>query len=367
MGFPIGLKIEKRLEPSPWLKITIPASSFLLALALASLVFALQGLNPLAIYGITLSRIFGTRIGLAFLVLKAIPLLLCAVGLAVAFRARVWNIGAEGQLLLGAVAAAGLALFVMPDAPPYALIPVMFLAGFLAGAGWALIPAVLKAKLNVNEVITTLMMNYIAMKLVEYLIYGPWRGKATWGFPFTDLIPDNAVLPTIPGTNVHYPTLVLALSASAAVFVLMEKTKIGYEVRVFGDNPDLARAAGMRPGKVIIISMLVSGGLAGLAGVGELAGVHKRLMYPESISAGYGYTAIIVAWLARLNPLACLLTAFLMGALLAAGETMRTSFLIPYASVNIFNGLILTCLVAGELMLKYRVRLVLGGRGRSGP
>ena len=162
----------------------------------------------------------------------------------------------------------------------------------------------------------------------------------------------------MPGTGIHYPTLILALLSSGAVFVLMEKTKLGYEVKVFGGNPELAKAVGMRPAKIIIACMLVSGGLAGLAGVGELAGVHKRLMYPESISAGYGYTAIIVAWLARLNPLACILTALLMGGLLAAGETMRTSFSIPYASVNVFNGLILLCVVAGEVMLRYRVRLI---------
>ncbi|OYT52675.1 sugar ABC transporter permease [Candidatus Bathyarchaeota archaeon ex4484_135] len=358
MFLPITVRVEKRLEIPPWLRLAVPVCSFLVALALASAVFAFQGLNPLAIYGTTFSRIIGTRIGLSFLVVKAIPLLLCAVGLVMAFRAQVWNIGAEGQLLLGAVAAAGLALFVMPEAPSAVLIPAMFLAGFLAGAAWALVPAVLKAKLNVNEVITTLMMNYIAAKLVEYLIYGPWRGKATWGFPFTDLIPGNAVLPTVPGTGIHYPTLMLALLSSGAVFVLMEKTKLGYEVKVFGGNPELAKAVGMRPAKIIIACMLVSGGLAGLAGVGELAGVHKRLMYPESISAGYGYTAIIVAWLARLNPLACVLTALLMGGLLAAGETMRTSFSIPYASVNVFNGLILLCVVAGEVMLRYKVKLV---------
>ncbi len=363
LGFPIALRLERRLEEEGWLKAAVPLGSLALALVLASLIFAAQGLNPLAVYGITFSRIFGTSTGLAFLLLKAIPLLLCAVGLALAFRAQVWNIGAEGQLLLGSVAAAGLALFVMPNAPPYVIIPAMFVAGFLAGAGWALLPAVLKAKLNVNEVITTLMMNYIAYKLVEYLIYGPWRGKATWGFPFTDLIPESAVLPVIPGTDVHYPTLILALASAVAMFVLMEKTGLGYEVKVYGGNPDLARAAGIRPGKLIIICMLLSGGLAGLAGVGELAGVHKRLKYPWAISAGYGFTAIIVAWLARLNPITNVLTALFMGALLAAGSMMRASFNIPYASVNIFNGLILTCLVAGEVLLRYRIRLVAAGAG----
>ena len=366
MAFPISIRLERRLEEEGWLKIAIPLASLAIALLLSSTVFAAHGLNPIRVYGVVFPRVFGTPTGLTFLVLKAIPLLLCAVGLTLAFRARVWNIGAEGQLLLGAVAAAGLALFVMPGAPSYVLIPIMFVAGFLAGAAWALLPAVLKARLNVDEVITTLMMNYIAYKLVEYLIYGPWRGQATWGFPFTDIIPENAQLPTVPGTTIHWPTLLLALLAAVGMSVLLERTSLGYEVRVFGGNPDLARAAGIRPGKLILICMLISGGLAGLAGVGELAGVHKRLKYPWAVAAGYGYTAIIVAWLARLNPLACVLTAFFMGALLAAGSMMRATFNISYASVNVFNGLILLCLVASEVLIRYRVRLVIqAGRKRG--
>ncbi|RLI07081.1 ABC transporter permease, partial [Candidatus Bathyarchaeota archaeon] len=365
MGFPIAIRVEKRLETPAWLKITIPISSLVLALVLASAVFAVQGLSPLAIYKTTFSRVLGTRIGLSFLLLKVIPLLLCAVGLTLAFRAQVWNIGAEGQLLMGAVAATGLALFLMPNAPSWILIPAMFLAGFLAGAGWALLPAVLKAKLNVNEVITTLMMNYIASKLVEYLIYGPWKGKTMRGFPYTDPLPENATLPTIPRTSIHYPTLLLALMVSALFLVILERTRLGYEVKVMGDNPDLARATGIKPGKVIVLCMLLSGGLAGLAGVGEVAGVHKRLRYPGYISAGYGYTAIIVAWLARLNPLACVISAFFMGALLASGYMMKSSFNIPEASVNVFNGLILICLVAGEVMLRYKVKLTLGPGGKA--
>ena len=361
---PIELRIERRLQVSDRLRIGIPLASLGVALALSSLVFAASGLSPLAVYGSTFSWVFSTATGLSFLIAKAIPLLLCAAGLAIAFRAQVWNIGAEGQLLLGAVVSAGLALFVLPNAPAPLLIPIMFLAGFLAGAAWALIPAVLKAKLNVNEVITTLMMNYIASKLVEYLIYGPWRGETTWGFPYTDQIPPNATLPLVPGTSIHWPTLVLALFSSLAVFLLMERTGLGYEVKVFGGNPDLAKAAGIRPSRIIIITMLISGGLAGLAGVGELAGIHKRLRNPLHISAGYGFTAIIVAWLARLNPLACVLTSLFMGSLLVAGYVMRSSMGVSEASVNIFNGLILACIVAGEVLLRYRVRVRLVQKNR---
>lgn len=353
--------VERRLEVPMWLSIAVPFLSLCLALIIAAIVFVAQGIDPIAVYGAILPRVVATEAGLSFVVLKLIPLLLCAIGLTLVFKAQVWNIGAEGQLLLGSIAATGLALFVLPNAPTLLLIPTMFLAGFLAGAVWALIPAILKVKLNVNEVITTLMMNYIAYKLVEYLIYGPWRGKRAWGFPITDVLPVK--LPTIPGTSIHYPTLLVAVTSAIAIAFVIEKTKFGYEVKVFGSNPDLARAAGVRSGKVIVLCMLLSGGLAGIAGVGEVAGVHGRLMYPWSIAAGYGYTAIIVAWLARLNPLACILTSFLMGTLLVAGSMMRTSFDVPYASVNIFNGLTLLCLVAGEVLLRYRVKLVFYGRG----
>ena len=359
---PLTIRIERRAEPEEWLKAAVPVGSVGVALALSSVIFAAHGLNPLEVYSVILRSTL-TRTGLAWAVVKLIPLLLCALGLVIVFRARIWNIGAEGQLLMGAVASAGLALFVMPDAPSAVLVPAMFIVGFLAGAGWALIPGVLRAKLGVNEVITTLMMNYIAVDILIYLTHGPWRGERAWGRPLTDPIPGQAVLPTVPGTYIHYPTLILALVLACAVHVLMEKTGLGYELKVFGDNPELARAAGMRPARLVIISMLLSGGLAGLAGVGELAGIHKMLNgeRPWSLSSGYGYTAIIVAWLARLNPLAAVVAAFFMGALVWAGMSMQTMLDLPFASVNIFNGLILVCLVSGELLLRYRVRLIWGG------
>ena len=359
---PLALRIEKRPEPEEWLKLAVPLASIGVALALSSVIFAAHGLSPLEVYGTMIGSLL-TGTGLAWVVVKLIPLLLCALGLIIAFRAKIWNIGAEGQLLMGAVASAGLALFVLRDAPGAVLIPAMFIVGFLAGAGWAFLPGLLRAKLGMNEVITTLMMNYIAANIIVYLTYGPWKGEKAWGRLLTDAIPDQAVLPTIPGTYIHYPTLALALGLAGLVYVLMERTWLGYELKVFGDNPDLARAVGMRPARLIVLSMMLSGGLAGLAGVGELATIHKRLSgeRPWAISGGYGYMAIIVAWLARLNPLAAIATSCFMGALAWAGSSLQIMLGVPYASVNIFNGLLLACLISGELMLKYRVRLVWRG------
>ncbi len=197
----------------------------------------------------------------------AIPLLLCGVGLTIAFRAVFWNIGAEGQLLLGAVAATGVGLF--SGLPEALLLPAMFLAGFLAGAGWGLIPAALKAKLGLNDVITTLMMNYIAAFLVEWLIHGPWKGTQMRGFAYTDKLPDAARLSFIPGTRIHWLTLVLGLVLAVLAYVLVTRTRQGFEIRVVGENPDAARFAGINQVKTTLLVMLISGDSLGSPGWGR--------------------------------------------------------------------------------------------------
>ncbi len=285
---------------------------------------------------------------------RAIPLLLAGVGLVLAFRGQFWNIGAEGQLLLGAVAAAGVALFVpLPD--PLKL-PAMFLAGFAAGGLWAAAPALLKLRLGVNDVLTTLMLNYVAVYLVEWLIRGPWRGRTAFGFAYSDRFPDAAMLPLVPGTYVHWPTLLLALLLAWAAWFVLARTTWGYPVRDTGDNPEAARYARMPVFWVVFGVALASGGLAGLAGVGEVAGVHGRLLGAYQISLGYGYTAIIVAWLARGNPLGAVLTALFMGLVFASGDVMKIALQMPFRVTDVFNGLILFFLISAERLLYYRVR-----------
>ena len=381
MGFPSlpEIRIEKREKPSRLLVAKTIAFSIAISFITMSCILACFGISPITAYSIMFLRALGTGYGLSFLGLKFIPLLLCSTGLLVAFRAKVWNIGAEGQLLMGAVAATWLALYAMPEAPGFLLVPCMFIVGFLAGSAWAFLPALLRAKLNVNEVITTLMMNYIAMELFNYLVQGPWR-RSAYLFPETEELPEQAQLPVIPGTSVHYPTLAIAIGAVLFVAVMMWRTKIGYEVKLVGDNPEAARQAGVSAQKIVLFTMLFSGGLAGLAGVGEVAGnpAHHKLYYsPEIISAGHGYTAIIVAWLSRLNPLGLLLSAFFISLMLAGGSILKTaSFRIAptpetaralanaaHELVGIFNGVMLICLVAGELLTKYKITLRWGGRG----
>ena len=363
------LKMEKRLVTPRRVMLTVPVLSIVLALLAIAFVFIEYGVDPLYAYTEIFVGSFGSVYGLSETIVKAIPLILCGLGLTVAFKALVWNIGAEGQLLLGAIAATGIALYAFPDAPPMVVIPSMFATGFLSGALWGVIPAILKAKLRANEVITTLMMNYIASNLVDYLVYGPWKGLKEWGFPYTDKFSPSAWLPVLPplvpgmSHRIHYPTLILALTLAVVIYALVMKTKLGYEIRVTGENPDAAKYAGMSYFKTIVLAMLISGGIAGLAGVGEVAGVHYRLRYARGISPGYGFIAIIVAWLGRLNPLAIIPSSLLFGGLLVGGDAIQVSLGLPVAAIGIFNGVILFFVVGAELLMRYKITLQWGREG----
>ncbi|HIQ00105.1 TPA: ABC transporter permease, partial [Candidatus Bipolaricaulota bacterium] len=294
--------LERRLAPSRCTVIGVSVLAVLAALIAMALIFWGLGVNPWHAYIVIAKSTLGSRYGLMEILRRTIPLLLCGVGLVVAFRSQFWNIGAEGQLLAGAVAATGVALFTGLSGKW--LLPAMFGAGFLAGAAWGVIPAFLKVKLKVNDVISTLMMNYIMIYIVEWLIHGPWKGPTMRGFAYTDTFPKAAWLPTLPLSRVHWPTLIIGVVAAVVVAFILARTRLGYEIRVVGESPDAARYAGINFLRVSLWVMLLSGGLAGLAGVGEVAGVHHMLRSPVQISLGYGYTAIIVAWLARSSSVA---------------------------------------------------------------
>jgi len=352
----LRLRVEKRLAVPRWLEFLTPVLSLLLALVVIAVLFRALGVDPIVAYQRIFRGAFGSLYGLSETTVKAIPLMLVGLGLTIAFRAQVYNIGAEGQLLVGATCATGLAL-ACPDLPAWALLPGMFLIGFLGGALWALVPALLKARFRVDEVLSSLMMVYIASELVNYLVYGPWKGASERGFPYTDKFSPSAQLPRLFRTRIHYPTLVLAVVLAVLAYLLIHRTKWGFEIRVTGENPEAARYAGMNYLKTVLLVMLLSGGLAGLAGVGEVAGIHHRLRYPQGISPGYGFTAIIVAWLARLNPLAVIVTAFLFGGLLVGGDAIQVALGLPVATIYIFNGMILLFVLGGDLFTRYQIRL----------
>ena len=330
----------------------MPIVSVLLAFVVGGIVLVLSGEDPIAVYRAMLDGAFGSEDGVAETLVKAIPLLLTGLGVGVAFRMQLWNIGAEGQLYLGAIAGSGLALFVLPDAPAIVLIPAIVAAGSAGGAAWALIPGALRAFLRVNEIITSLLLNYVAILFSDYLVYGRWRDPAGFGFPGTAPLPEAAWFPQWGTTRVHLG-LVFGLVAAALLWVILRRTRWGYEIAVTGENERAARYAGMPTIRNILLVMALSGGLAGIAGIGEVAGLGHQLQ--RNLSPGYGYTAIIVAWLGRLNPIGIVLVAFLLAGLLVGGDQLQMSMGLPAAIAPMLQGTILFFLLGGEALTRYRL------------
>lgn len=356
------LKVEKRPVPSPWVELGVSGLSIVTALLAGSLLLWTQGFNPFYVYSEMFPGAFGDFPALAKTVTKTIPLLLTGVGLALAFRAGAWNIGAPGQMIIGAVAGTGVALFFPFDLPAPLHLILIFVAGFIAGAGLAAVCAFLNYRIGLDMVIITLMLNYVAFKLLQYLVFGPWRIGV--GFPYTDIFPPSAQLPTLPGTHIHYPTLILGIIAALLIHVLIKKTKLGYEIRIFGDNPKAVKYAGISKLKTLMIVMIISGGLAGLAGVGEVTGIHHMLkMGVDGAGAvyatSYGYTAIIAAWLGRRSALGSALAAFLIAGILVSGHVAQIVGL-PYAVVSVLLGAIFLSLIAGAILARYKITLKRG-------
>jgi simple sugar transport system permease protein len=351
----ISIRLQPRREASAALQPAVLVLSLLAGFVAVGLVFVVKGVNPFfALWKILLGS-FGSLYGISETITKAIPLILIGIGLTLVFRAKFWNIGAESQLLMGAIFATWVGLNLGARLPAWLVVPLMFLAGFLGGAVWGLLPALFKVRFGVNEVISTLMLNYVAAEFLTLLIVGPWKGATQQGFPYTDDLPAAAVLPLIPGTRIHYLTLLVALACAVVLFFLIYSTKFGYELRVVGENPEAARYAGIDFLRTTVVLMVISGGVAGLAGVGEAAGIHHHLTYPAVISGGYGFTAIIVAWLAKLNPLAAIISALFFAGILVGGDAIQISLGLPAATVHVFNGILLFFLIMGDTFVNNRI------------
>jgi general nucleoside transport system permease protein len=344
--------VERQATPSRAAALLIPVLSVVAALVVGALVLLLAGKDPVAVYAAMGAGAFGSSNGLAETLVKTIPLLLAALGVSVAFRMLLWNIGAEGQLYFGAIAATGTALYLLPNAPAIALIPAMVVAGFLGGALWALVPALLRAYAGVNEIISTLMLNYVAVLFSDYLVHGPWKNPQGFGFPGTPYIPEAGWLPHLGTTRVHLG-LLFGLLAAAALYMILRRTWWGYEIRVIGENPRAARYAGINIARNILLVMALSGGLAGIAGMSEVAGIAHLLQ--RNLSPGYGYTAIIVAWLAKLNPGAIIVVSFLFAGLLVGGDQLQISMGLPAAIAPMLQGTILFFLLGSDILARYRI------------
>jgi len=354
----LKIKVEPRAVVSQRRTIAVSVLSAFLALPIIAVIFAGFHVNPFEAFWVILSGAFGDWYGLSETITKAIPLMLCAVGLSVAFETGFYNIGAEGQLLVGAICSTWVALN-FGHLQAYAVLPLMFAAAFIGGGLWGLIPTVLRVRFSTNEVITTLMMNYIAAKTLDYLVYGPWRGKEEWGFPYTSKFSLSARLPVIGFTRIHYPTLIVGVLSAVLLYLALTRTKVGFEIRVVGENPEAARYLGINYARVFMLVMLVSGGLSGVAGFGEVAGIQHRLR--PGISPGYGFTAIIVAWLGRLHPIGTVLVAVLFGGLLVGGEMIQIRLGLPFATIQLFNGIFLLTILSGEFLLRNKITIDWGG------
>jgi simple sugar transport system permease protein len=345
------LYLEKRAATSRTMLVLVPLLSIVVGLCFAGIFIGLTGKNPLDVYMLMLEGAFGSAYGLSETVVKAVPLLLASLAVSLAFRMQLWNIGAEGQLYMGAFGATWVAL-TYPEWPAGLLLPAMFGMGFLMGGLWGLLPAIPRAFFKVNETITTLLMNYIAILWVDYLVYGPWKDPKGLGFPITAPFSEGAILPSFGPTRIH-AGLILALLAVVVLYIILNYTKWGFEIRVSGESAAAARYAGMNYVRNILLVMFISGGLAGIAGMTEVSGITQRLQH--GISPGYGYSAIIIAWLARLQPWAIVVVSFVFGGLLVGGFSIQTSGF-PAATVAMLQGAILFFVVGGEIFVQYRLR-----------
>ena len=345
-------RIEKRSTPAASLPWWIFPASFGLAIVVGGAIFAALGVNPLTAYNTMLNGAFGSFFLFSEVVVRAIPLMLTGLAVALAATMLLWNIGCEGQLVWGGICAAGTGLYLAPHLPPLLVLPAVIIAGAAGGALWGLIPGVLKAYLAVNEILSSLLLNYVAIIFMEHLYFGPWRNPEGFGFPGTAQIAEAARIPHYFGTRIHLG-LVLAFVLAGLLYAALRATPWGYRVRAIGLNQRAARYAGFRIKRQVVGVMVFSGALAGLAGMGEVSGIHFRLQ--QGLAVGYGYDGIIVAWLARLNPLAAPLAALLLGALIVGGEQLQSILHLPASISMVLEAVMLFGLLLGETLARFRL------------
>jgi len=334
-----------------------PVLAVLLSAIVAALIFAVLGRDPVAALTALFLTPLNSLYGMAELGLKATPLLLCAIGIAIGCRANVWNIGAEGQFTIGAICGGGVALAFGGSGAPeggWWIVPLMLIAGVAGGMVWAGIPALLRTRFNAHEILTTLMLSYVAIQLLGWLVHGPWQDPQGFNFPQTRQFEADALLPVlIPNTRLT-PAAGLALLAVPLASVLLGRTLAGFRIRVVGLAPGAARYAGFSERGTVWFTLLLSGGLAGLAGICEVAGPIGQLQ--PVISPGYGFAAIIVAFLGRLNPLGILFASLLMALLYLGGEGLQISQQLPVAVTGVIQGMLLFFLLAMDVFIHYRLR-----------
>jgi ABC-type uncharacterized transport system permease subunit len=346
-------RLEARPEPSSAMRFASPLLAVALTLAGGLAIFAALGKNPLEGFRVFFLSPLKDVYGMSELLLKATPLMLIAVGLSVGFRANVWNIGAEGQYILGAIAGGGVALYWDGSQSPL-LLPMMVVAGALGGALWAGIPALLKTRFNANEILVSLMLVYIAQLIVSWLVHGPWKDPAGFNFPQTKMFADSALLPMlIDGTRLNAAFL-LALGVLLAGYVFMNRSFMGFQMQVAGQAGAAARYAGFSASRTVWTGLLAGGATAGIAGMSEVAGPMGQIT--EHVASNYGFAAIIVAFVGRLNPVGIFFASLLMALLYLGGEQAQQYLNLPSSISKVFQGMLLFFLLGADVFVNYRLR-----------
>ena len=349
------LKLEPRAQPSRAWTYGSPLLALAITVLIGMALFALLGKDPVRGLQVFFWEPLRSSYALGELLLKATPLLLIALGLAVCFRSNIWNIGAEGQFVMGAIAAGGVALLADKTTGGW-IMPAVLLAGVLGGMVWAGLVALLRERFNANEILVSLMLVYVATLVLSYLVFGPWKDPLGYNFPQTKTFEAAALVPRLmAGSRVNLG-LPLALAAAAALWVFLFRTRAGFALLVGGLAPAAARYAGFSSRRTLWTALLISGGAAGLAGALEVAGPVGQLT--PYVPAGYGFAAIIVAFVGRLHPVGMVFSALLMSLLYIGGELAQSRLGLPKSLTGVFQGLLLFTLLACDTLIAYRVRWV---------
>jgi simple sugar transport system permease protein len=346
-----GIRLEPRAHSPWWLNVLLPLAAVGATLVLCSGLVVLAGANVFTAYTKLFLSSLSTTFNLVETLVKAAPLVFTGLAVTVAFRAKFWNIGAEGQLLAGAMAAAFIGA--REGLPAWSLVPLMIAAGALAGSVWAMLPAVLKTRYKVDDVVTTLLLNFVLFYGMLALLDGPWKDPLS-GYPDSPDIRMEAEFPILlRATRLHLGVL-LAAAAAAGVWLLLRHTTLGFEIDAVGENPNAARYAGIHIAAVTLLTAVVSGALAGLAGVGEVAGIHFQVM--AGLSPGYGYTGIVIAMLARLNPIGVVPAAIFFAIIITGAEAMSRATGVPVFLADVIQGMSLITMLAALMLTQYRIR-----------
>ena len=352
------LELEPRRRRSPALDLAAPILAFAAALIIGAVMVSALGKSPAQAFQVYFVEPLSQGWSREAILKKAAPLILIAIGLSFCYRANIWNIGAEGQFVVGGAMGGFVGLLTrgQPDAAIWWVLPAMMLAGALGGMLYAMIPAALKTRFGVSEILTSLMLVYVAELWLDYMVRGPWRARGAYNMPVSDTLDPAATLPAITAEGLHAGVLLAPLAVVAALLLL--RTLFGFQTRLVGDAPKAARFAGFSDAKTIFAVFALSGALAGLAGAAEVSGSLGQLQ--TTISPGYGFTAIIVAFLGRLAPLGVLAAGLVMALTFVGGEGAQIAMKLPLDATRAFQGVLLMCVLAADVVTRHRLRLVMG-------